>query len=186
MHVFSQLPVCLLWYWMRGTSWWASSISCVATWVQKVGLSGNALLTGTETARLMDFIIKLSKFLSVLFMSPCAGVHSWSFEAVLLEKLVSTSSDTEGLRTRHSAAGWEKSWWVSGSALCSVCPLYCTFFDTQIKACSLLNNKNTSSVRPTPTTFTVHMLFTSITVTAYISANTSTNIVFQLILLKWH
>lgn len=38
-----QLPVCLLRSWLRATSWRATSLSCVETWIQMVGLSGKAL-----------------------------------------------------------------------------------------------------------------------------------------------
>lgn len=52
-----QLPACLLSCWMTSTSWWASSLSCVEMWIQRVGLSGEVLLT----AKLMDSIKESSK-----------------------------------------------------------------------------------------------------------------------------
>lgn len=119
LHVFLQLPVCLLLHWMRGTSWWASTLSCVVVWIQVVGLSGK-----TFSQLIKGILYKLSKYVTFVHphvMSPCEDVRSWNSVAVLWEKLVSASSGMESLRTHLSAAGWAKSWWDR----CVVYTVYC-------------------------------------------------------------
>lgn len=84
-----------------------------------------------------------------------AGVHSWSFRIVLLEKYGWAYSGTGSLRTHLSAVGWERSWWDN-----TVYPSPTTEILFTLKC------QNNFLAVPTPKTPCLHTSFTQIFLSA--------------------